>query len=274
MPQYYWFNIGKPAFSSHQDWWEFLRREGIITVGFEDKRSKDGKPDIGEKKIREPNEGDIILAYASRFGPVGYGVFGPETTYRHVLKDVRPDMRHQRSVAWKATVDDLTHTNSPREWLRAFGLYVPVGTASFIKNGEGAKGLCAYFDGLWTGSEYPDEIPLPGSYPEGAKRQITVNAYERSPEARAKCLEMYGYACTVCAFNFKNFYGEAGEGLIHVHHLIKLADIGVAYVVDPAADLRPVCANCHTMIHRRKDHYKIEEVREMIAVARRHAIKS
>ncbi|MED0747481.1 hypothetical protein P4S80_16600, partial [Aeribacillus composti] len=37
---------------------------------------------------------------------------------------------------------------------------------------------------------------------EGAKKQISVNAYERNPIARQKCLDYYGYNCSVCDFNF------------------------------------------------------------------------
>ena len=32
-------------------------------------------------------------------------------------------------------------------------------------------------------------------YVEGAKKRITVNAYERDPQARAACLKRHGYSC-------------------------------------------------------------------------------
>ena len=41
-----------------------------------------------------------------------------------------------------------------------------------------------------------------------------------------------------------------GEGFIHVHHLKPLAQIGEQYELDPINDLRPVCPNCHAMLHR------------------------
>ena len=99
-------------------------------------------------------------------------------------------------------------------------------------------------------------------YIEGAVRQITVNAYERNLQARAACIAHWGLACIVCDFDFEAFYGPIGRGYIHVHHLRPLAEIGTIYVLDSIADLRPVCPNCHAMIHRRVEGvYTIEEVK-------------
>jgi predicted HNH restriction endonuclease len=36
------------------------------------------------------------------------------------------------------------------------------------------------------------------------------------------------------------------------------------YVVDPVADLRPVCPNCHAVLHSRRPAYSIEEVRGLL----------
>ena len=127
--------------------------------------------------------------------------------------------------------------------------------------------VCAYAAGAdaalgaWT---YPEVAPLTGTFPEGARTTVTVNAYERSPAARAACIAHHGSSCSVCGMNFEQTYGTAGKGLIHVHHLKALASVGTKYQVDPVADLRPVCANCHTMIHRREPIYSIEEVRAML----------
>jgi hypothetical protein len=99
---------------------------------------------------------------------------------------------------------------------------------------------------------------------EGAKRQISVNAYERNPEARRKCIAHYGATCVICTLNFAEQYGEVGEGFIHVHHLRELSDIDERYKVDPIQDLKPVCPNCHAIIHRRKPAHTIDEVREFL----------
>ena len=98
---------------------------------------------------------------------------------------------------------------------------------------------------------------------EGAKRQITVNAYERNPAARKQCIAFYGYRCSVCGINFEEIYGSIGKDYIHVHHLTPLSGIGEKYLVDPIADLRPVCPNCHAMIHRRNPPYTIDELKSI-----------
>lgn len=98
--------------------------------------------------------------------------------------------------------------------------------------------------------------------PEGAKKQITVNAYERNPKARKKCIQNYGFKCSVCEFDFEEVYGEIGKEYIHVHHLKSLSEISEEYEVDPINDLRPVCPNCHSMLH--KANYSIEQLKAVL----------
>lgn len=112
---------------------------------------------------------------------------------------------------------------------------------------------------------FPDEIQDFDNYCEGAKRTVVVNSYERNLKARSQCIERYGAMCSVCDFNFEKKYGEIGSGFIHVHHLTPLADIGEEYEVDPITDLRPVCPNCHAMLHKKQPPYSIEELKSMWA---------
>lgn len=114
----------------------------------------------------------------------------------------------------------------------------------------------------------PEELDG-GRYVEGAARTVSVNAYERSPAARAKCLAHHGYACVVCSFDFESAYGELGRHYIHVHHLVPLAEIRAEYVVDPVRDLVPVCPNCHAMIHATRPCLGIEQLRNHMAGVRR-----
>lgn len=85
---------------------------------------------------------------------------------------------------------------------------------------------------------------------EGAKKQIVVNAYERNIKARQICINKYGYKCSICDFDFEEFYGDLGFQFIELHHLKPLHQINEEYHVDPLNDLRPVCPNCHAMLHR------------------------
>lgn len=99
---------------------------------------------------------------------------------------------------------------------------------------------------------------------EGATRQIQVNAYERNPVARRRCIAHYGAVCYICCFNFAERYGPVGEGVIHVHHERPLSTIGETYEIDPVLDLKPICPNCHAIIHRRTPAYSVDEVRAML----------
>ena len=109
----------------------------------------------------------------------------------------------------------------------------------------------------------PDEVPEVGII-EGAKKTIYVNAYERNPEARRLCLEKWGYSCSVCAFHFESYYGLLGRKYIHVHHLKPIATIGAEYEIDPIKDLRPVCPNCHAMLHKETPPISVEELKGKI----------
>ncbi|MEE1132200.1 MAG: HNH endonuclease [Caryophanon sp.] len=97
---------------------------------------------------------------------------------------------------------------------------------------------------------------------EGAKKSIIVNRYERNETARKQCLAHYGYTCTVCELRFEEMYGDIGENFIEVHHVTPLHTINERYVVNPIRDLRPVCSNCHSMLHR--GNVLIEELRDVL----------
>jgi 5-methylcytosine-specific restriction protein A len=116
----------------------------------------------------------------------------------------------------------------------------------------------------------PTEIPrdFASVLTEGAKRSIIVNAYERNQRARKLCIEHHGCSCVVCNFNFYREYGEIGANYIHVHHLIPLSLIGKDYVVNPIADLVPVCPNCHAMLHNDENLLTIEDLRTRILNAK------
>lgn len=101
-------------------------------------------------------------------------------------------------------------------------------------------------------------------YSEGTMTTVKVNKYERNRKARQKCLEHYGYKCCICGFDFENFYGDIGRHIIEVHHKKALSEIKTEYKVDPVEDLRPVCSNCHTIIHSRKPDYELEELKSII----------
>ena len=109
--------------------------------------------------------------------------------------------------------------------------------------------------------------------PEGAITHAEVLRYERSDLARAACLQHFGYRCQVCNLDFEERYGEFGRGFMHVHHIVPLHEVaGIPnYRVNPIRDLRPVCPNCHAMLHRPKNRtLTVEELREFLLPERRN----
>ena len=111
---------------------------------------------------------------------------------------------------------------------------------------------------------YPDEIDPQEPLVEGARRRVTVNAYERNPKAREKCLEKHGYRCAVCKMCFEEYYGDIGRGFIQVHHIKELSSISGEYEIDPVKDLCPVCPNCHAMLHREKPALSVDDLRQRL----------
>tara|TARA_B110000008_G_C16969774_1_gene563443 strand:- start:386 stop:1201 length:816 start_codon:yes stop_codon:yes gene_type:complete len=105
---------------------------------------------------------------------------------------------------------------------------------------------------------------LPTGFPEGAKKIIEVNSYERDPRNRKLCIEQKGTDCMICGFSFTATYPDIGYGFIHVHHLVPVSKMHSGYVVDPIKDLIPVCPNCHAMLHKRDPPYTPEELRDIM----------
>ena len=134
-----------------------------------------------------------------------------------------------------------------------------------IKDGSVIDALLSFM-GVPSLADFPDEIVQPQMYIEGATRPVMVNAYERDRNARAACIAHYGACCLVCGFDFEAQYGERGKGVIDVHHLKPLSEVSPRYQVDPITDLRPVCPNCHTIIHRGTAPLSIAEARALVRV--------
>jgi 5-methylcytosine-specific restriction protein A len=109
-----------------------------------------------------------------------------------------------------------------------------------------------------------DEETADEPHSEGGRVTVLVNRFERDSRAREKCVSHYGLHCSVCNMSFRERYGEAMKAFIHVHHLVPLADVGTEYQVDPISDLRPVCPNCHAVIHHGDPPLSIEQARALL----------
>jgi hypothetical protein len=153
-----------------------------------------------------------------------------------------------RSRIHTSTIND--HSPGLIEFLsRELGIYLP---------------QPAYVEAHTSGAVcIPEEIPTDQAFEEGAAIQVLVNRYERDPAARQQCIDRYGVNCFACGLSLGDLYGPEVNGLIHVHHLTALAAGGTRSSV-PVRDLRPVCPNCHAVIHSTKPPRTIERVRKMI----------
>ncbi|WP_285412938.1 hypothetical protein [Variovorax sp. efr-133-TYG-130] len=117
------------------------------------------------------------------------------------------------------------------------------------------------------GAFFQNEISV-GEYVEGAALEVLLTRWERHLGARNACIKHYGAVCRVCDLDFEKRYGPIGTGFIHIHHEIQLADIREEYQVDPINHLKPVCPNCHAMLHREDPPMSIAQLRERLAQLR------
>jgi hypothetical protein len=109
------------------------------------------------------------------------------------------------------------------------------------------------------------------TYPEGpSKGRRYVNYYERNPELRKAATQIHGFRCTICGFDFKEYYGERGREYIEAHHLRPVSSCDEKTLVNPKTEMTVVCANCHRMMHRRKDNVlSPQELKKLIVKAKR-----
>lgn len=74
--------------------------------------------------------------------------------------------------------------------------------------------------------------------------------------------------CEVCGFCFSDTYGELGKGYIEIHHEKPICqydqDGADQFVSEAVKNVKPLCANCHRMIHRNpKKPLTIEELKQI-----------
>jgi 5-methylcytosine-specific restriction protein A len=106
------------------------------------------------------------------------------------------------------------------------------------------------------------------SYVEGSQTKVYSTKYERDPRLRSQAMRLHGTTCMECGFNFGDVYGEWGNQYIHVHHVRPLSNSGKVHV-NPRMDLIVLCANCHAMVHRKRN--KTLSLRELIELIKANA---
>lgn len=106
---------------------------------------------------------------------------------------------------------------------------------------------------------------------EGATTAQETVVRMRSRLLRRAAIERYKSGdgklyCEVCGFCFEDHYGSLGQDFIEIHHedpIYQYSDDGFErYISDAVEKVKPLCANCHRMIHRnRKRPLSIEELK-------------
>lgn len=110
-----------------------------------------------------------------------------------------------------------------------------------------------------------EELEQYGTRTEGRITSYYGKKFERDPINRELAIQIHGVTCAACNFNFEQKYGERGRDFIEIHHIKPLSSLGGSAEINPKEDLVPLCANCHRMVHRRKDHVlTMEELKEIL----------
>lgn len=114
--------------------------------------------------------------------------------------------------------------------------------------------------------EAPDlpDVDQSKSIEEGNPRLVAHLRRERNTAIvkakKAAVLKATGkLCCEVCGFDFKEFYGELGEGFCEVHHLQPLSKAD-GKINTELNDLAVICSNCHRIIHRSDPMPSIEKL--------------
>jgi len=144
-PQYFWHNIGSPEnVMTMQEWWNYLLHNQEIRTSF------DNHPDDeGERILREYKEGDTVIAYASGYGAVGWGIVKTPNSYKLLSLGNQDDvlngrMRHRLKVQWKSVIQDVNQAVTSHT-IKQFGGHHPISTRVKIEDSV-AKQLLARLD--------------------------------------------------------------------------------------------------------------------------------
>lgn len=262
MTNYLFYNTDARAlFDTPSSRFQVLIDKGFAVVGGD-------RQQFGEQ-LAKLAEGDILLMYQNGVGVVAIGMvkeLWDGVSHADYLYYTSREMEITNGVhEYRIAVDwflDLSSRPISLEEIRD-RLFIPRGAIKRIvaRRTEVAR----IIEELWaTMPSMPEEITDPSFYVEGASRTVSVNAYERNPEARRRCIKHHGVNCCICGLNFGAIYGPEAEGYIHVHHILPLSKVGGQYVVDPVNDLEPVCPNCHAVLHLGGRCRSSEEVRQML----------
>ena len=192
----------------------------------------------------------VVLGYKNETGGANSVIGGAGRSIANAL-GIKAPRASNHYPAWFSVVVEAVGTDAGCLWVMRQGLALSMEKLGLLDPTLGVD-------------LFPDETPGHSRHEEGARLRVEVNIFERSREARERCIAHHGAKCVACGLDFKSVYGDIGKGFIHVHHLVPLSEINKTYIVDPIQDLRPVCPNCHAMIHRREPALTISQLKRLI----------
>jgi hypothetical protein len=124
-----------------------------------------------------------------------------------------------------------------------------------------------YAGRLITGSNEAERQTSIREYQEGEAYRRERTFFARNAALRNEAIKVHGLRCVVCNFHFGETYGSVGQGFIEIHHLEPVSSIARKTDTSWSAsinDVRPLCANCHRVAHRRQPPYSISELKALL----------
>ena len=126
-----------------------------------------------------------------------------------------------------------------------------------------------YFSKTGAEAYAPEKLP---AQLDGSVSQVSRNVYERKRSNRNACIshnltEAGRILCAICSMDFEELYGDIGRGYIHIHHVHPLGEQQPLSDFDPTIHLKPVCPNCHAMLHKKqgKSAFTLAEIHARLA---------
>jgi hypothetical protein len=133
-PATFWHNIGR----ADDSWWAALKARGEISASWENQPG-----DAGERTLRKYVKDDRIVAYATAYGAVGWGIIENPNSYKLLPigdpGDILPDHghRHRLNITWKSCAPKIGDGVGSDKIRERFGIYHPVSTSVRIADQNG-----------------------------------------------------------------------------------------------------------------------------------------
>lgn len=233
---------------------------------------------LGASKTDESISGVTVIwtAVPKSGGTVVIGWYKDATIYRSAQPIKKPSkLQKENNVSnyrIKAPADSAVLLPPEKRTLiipRAVKGGIGKSNVWFADEEESKEIVGRAIDFISTGTlpELPD-IDQNQTFLEGNPRLVAHLRRERnSAVIKAKkdaTLQTKGkLCCEACGFNFKDFYGEFGDGFCEVHHIQPLSKTD-GIVETKLSDLAIVCSNCHRIIHRSNPMFDIQKLSKII----------